>query len=187
MQRSSAVIACLFSGMILCPGNESAQARKRSLPEFDLIGMSLAAAQGAYERGEWGAVRSWSALAVASVERSSAPAVSGRHAGNAAQLLDVLQLYDCFARGLEAERDARVDSLVASLFEIEVDLGSALARRHGGRKLDYDAWTNQIVRFGDLAIDYDPWTRMPRRIGPVEITYDPFDDFPRSIAGIDIR
>ena len=184
---------------------EPTQARNGAGSEFDLIGDALAAAQRAHARGEWGAVRSWAALAVATIERGAPPAVSGRNTGNAAQLLDVLHLYDRFARGRDPERDVRIDSLTASLYELESlnrhaawwthgaasgidhDPITRLVRRLDGRTVDYDTWTRQIVRFGAIQVQYDPWSRMPRRIGPVEITYDPFRDYPRAIAGVDIR
>lgn len=172
--------------------------------DFDLVGLALESARRAHERGEWGAVRSWAALAVAAAERDrgSTHAVYGRDHGNAAQLLDVLCLYDRFALGRVPERDARVDSIVAALIEIDhlnrhpawwsqagidYDPGTRLVRRFAGQSVDYDPWTRQIVRFGTIQVDYDPWTRMPRRIGPIEVAYDAFEAYPRAIAGVEIR
>ena len=202
MRLSNRVVrgACFLVAL----GIPATQARNLTQNEFDLVSLALAAAQRAHARGEWGAVRSWAALAVVAAERDrgSTHVAYGRDPGNAAQLLDVLDLYERFARGRVPERDTRVDSIVTALDEIDhlnqhpawwsqagidYDPGTRLVRRIDGQGVDYDVWTRQIVRFGGFHIDYDPWTRMPRRIGPIEVAYDPFDAYPRAIAGVEIR
>ena len=185
-------------------GMPATQAWNLEHSDFDLIALALASAQRAHARGEWGAVKSWAGLAVATAERDRGTkhVTSGRDLGNAAQLLDVLHLYERFAWGLVPERDVQVDSIVAALVEIDhlnchpvwwsqagidYDPGTRLVRRIDGQPVDYDTWTRQIVRFGDIEVAYDPWTRMPRRIGPIEVAYDAFDVYPRAIAGAEIR
>jgi hypothetical protein len=186
-------------------GAQGARAGPQTPAAAERIGFALAAAQRAQARGEWGAVRSWAALAVAAIESERFVMQNVVSHGNAAQLLDVLALYDPYAFGRDPDRDARVDSMMIVLEEIEAynrrhawwfagapsgveyDPRTGLVRRFERCDIDYDTWTRQIVRFGVCTVDYDPWTRMPRRIGPIEIDYDPFREFPRRIAGIDIR
>lgn len=171
----------------------------------DPIEAALSAALAAYARGEIATARTWTGTALDLLERK-APSGSGVWGnGNADQLLDILNVYDYFARGQDVTRDAVIDAVEFDLRRIEwlhahpsrvdrigdervdYDLLTHLVRRIGDRRIDYDLFTRQITRIGDMHIDYDLHSRMPRRIASIDVDYDLFDGGIRRIAGVALR
>jgi len=207
-----ALIVIVFTGACLIPAIQGrSQAQLRGMPcgsnAFDPLAVALDGTLSAYRRGDLEATRYWFAFAAALLASApSSPSSSWRWpTSNANQLLVVLEMYECAARG----RSAALDAEHADLFEwcleldalnrdldgshaidppdVERELISKLVRRLGELRIEYDLITWQITRLGPYAIDYDLITGLPTEIGDIEIHYDLIDRLPDEIAGVRLR